>query len=156
MTPLILFIEEKQFPDDAKLAKKIAAQATQFAIVDGVLYFLDLRNHKKQVVVPKHLQEQLIQEHHRGNTGGHFVGNKLYRMLASHWWWEGMYTDVYEKVKSCPECAIVSGGGRKHKPPLHPIPVQRPFQIIGVDIMELPKTRKGNRYVVLFQDFFSK
>ena len=67
-----------------------------------------------------------------------------------------MYTDVYEKVKSCPECAIVSGGGRKRKPPLHPIPVQRPFQIIGVDIMELPKTRKGNRYVVVFQDFFSK
>ena len=157
LTPLILFIEEKKLPDDANLAKKIAAQATQFAIVDRVLYFLDpRRNHKKRVVVPKHLQEQLIQEHHRGNMGGHFAANKLYRMLASHWWWEGMYSDVYKKVKSCPECAIVSGGGRKHKPPLHPIPVQRPFQIIGVDIMELPKTRRGNRYVVVFQDFFSK
>ena len=152
-----MFIEEKKLPDDANLAKKIAAQATQFAIVDRVLYFLDpRRNHKKRVVVPKHLQEQLIQEHHRGNMGGHFAANKLYRMVASHWWWEGMYSDVYKKVKSCPECAIVSGGGRKHKPPLHPIPVQRPFKIIGVDIMELPKTRRGNRYVVVFQDFFSK
>lgn len=55
---------------------------------------------------------------------------------------------------TCPECAIVSGGGRRNRPPLHPIPVQNPFQIIGVDVMELPKTDKGNRYVLVFQDFF--
>ena len=30
------------------------------------------------------------------------------------------------------------------------------FQIVGVDIMELPKTSKGNQYVVVFQDFLSK
>ena len=30
------------------------------------------------------------------------------------------------------------------------------FQIVDVDIMELPKTSNGNRYVVVFQDFLSK
>ena len=154
---LMQFLETGQLPEDDNLAKKVAGQATQFILVDQTLYFLDpRRNHKKRIVVPTQLREQLIQEHHRGNMGGHFAANKLYRMLASHWWWEGMYVDVHNTVKSCPECAIVSGGGRKTKPPLHPIPVQRPFQIIGVDIMELPKTKKGNRYVVVFQDFFSK
>eukprot|EP00731_Ephydatia_muelleri_P011030 Em0005g1616a len=39
---------------------------------------------------------------------------------------------------------------------LHPIPVQRPFQILGVDIMELPVTEKGNHYVIVFQDFLTK
>ena len=74
-TPLILFIEKK-LPDDAKLTNKTAAQATQFATMDRVLYFLDpCWNHKKRVVVPKHLQEQLIQEHHRGNMGGHSAAN---------------------------------------------------------------------------------
>ena len=42
------------------------------------------------------------------------------------------------------------------KPPLQPIPVQRPFQIIGVDIMDLPKTERGNKHVLVFQDFLTK
>ena len=46
--------------------------------------------------------------------------------------------------------------GRKHVPPLEPIPVQRPFQIWGVDIMELPVTSKGNKYVIVFQDLLTK
>ena len=40
--------------------------------------------------------------------------------------------------------------------PLHPIPVDCVFQIVGVDIMELPRTSRGNSYVVVFQDFLSK
>ena len=42
------------------------------------------------------------------------------------------------------------------KPPLCPIPVQRPFQIIGVDIMTLPVISQGNHYVLAFQDFLTK
>ncbi|KAL5491082.1 hypothetical protein EMCRGX_G016302 [Ephydatia muelleri] len=38
------------------------------------------------------------------------------------------------------------GYGRKRRPTLHPIPVERPFQVMGVDIMELPATNKENHY----------
>ena len=34
--------------------------------------------------------------------------------------------------------------------------MQRPFQIIGLDIMDLPMTDQGNKHVVVFQDYFSK
>ena len=51
---------------------------------------------------------------------------------------------------------IVSGSGRRNKLPLHPIPVQRPFQIVGVDIMDLPATQQGNKHVMVFQNFFTK
>ena len=39
---------------------------------------------------------------------------------------------------------------------LHPIPVQRPFQIIGVDVLELPKTESVNKFAIVFQDFLTK
>ena len=39
---------------------------------------------------------------------------------------------------------------------LKPIPVSHILQIVGMDIMELPKTQSGNKYVVIFQDFLSK
>ena len=57
---------------------------------------------------------------------------------------------------SCAHCAIVEGTGRKQKPLLQPIMTERPFQIFGVDIMELPVTAKGNHYVIVFQDLFTK
>ena len=67
-----------------------------------------------------------------------------------------MYRDALEYAESCPRCAIVKGTGHKNKPPLHPIPTEQPFQIVGVDIMELPVTTRGNKYVVVFQDLFTK
>ena len=34
--------------------------------------------------------------------------------------------------------------------------MKRPFQILGVDVMDLPKTERGNQHVVVFQDFLTK
>lgn len=87
---------------------------------------------------------------------GHFLGDRLYKLVSRHWWWETLYKDAVTYCRNCPECAVVSGVGRTKHPPLHPIPVHRPFQIWGVDIMELPTTAKENKYVVVFQDLFTK
>ena len=67
-----------------------------------------------------------------------------------------MYHDAMKYAQGCPQCAIVEGTGRKQRPPLHPIPTECPFRIIGVDVMELPMTTKGNKYMVVFQDLFTK
>ena len=67
-----------------------------------------------------------------------------------------MYVDAKKFAKNCLECAIATGGSKISRPPLHPIPVQRPFQILRIDIMELPKTSAGNRYVIVLQDFLTK
>ena len=64
--------------------------------------------------------------------------------------------DVIRHCASCPQYAVVNLSGRVNKPPLHPIPVQHVFQIIGVDVMDLPRTEAGNKHVVVFQDFLSK
>ena len=67
-----------------------------------------------------------------------------------------MYSSVIQFGKCCPECAIATGGSCPGRPPLSPILVQRPFQIVGVDLMELPLTIQGNKYVLVFQDLFTK
>ena len=67
-----------------------------------------------------------------------------------------VYSDVADYCANCPQCAIVNPSGRVNRPPLHPIPVQRVFQIVNVDVMDLPKTEAGNKHVVVFQDFLSQ
>ena len=154
---IIHFLETEELPADATRARKIAAQQSLFAVVDGVLYFIDQKQDNRQrAAVPHQLREQILEENHRSNMGGHFSGRRTYRMLARQWWWNGMYSEALRYVRNCPECAVVAGSGSHRRPPLHPIPVRRPFQIVGVDIMDLPKTSEGNKHVVVFQDYLTK
>ena len=154
---IITFLEKGELPADNNQARKIAAQGPLFTLVNGVLYYLNPKHgDRKRAVVPEHLRHTVMEENHGGPMAGHFSGNRLYSTLARRWWWEGMYSDALAHRRSCPQCAIVSGTGRVDRPPLHPIPVQRAFQIVGVDVMDLPRTENGNKHVIVFQDFLTK
>ena len=67
-----------------------------------------------------------------------------------------MREGVLRFMKNCPVCATVPGGGKVSHPPLHPIPVQRPFQTVGVDVTDLPTPADGNCHIVVFQDYLMK
>ena len=154
---LVNYLEGKVLPEDSQSARKVALKASSFALVDQILYFIDVKQGNLQrVVVPHHLTQQIMTEYHSSIMSGHFSGVRLYNTLSKRWCWEGMYADCLNHAKSCPQCAVTKGMGRGILPSLKPIPVSRVFQIVGVDIMELPKTQRGNRYVEIFQDFLSK
>ena len=53
-------------------------------------------------------------------------------------------------------CAAYRGGGRRTRSPLKPIAVGGPFERVGADIMEMPLTTLGNRYVIVFLDYLTK
>ena len=151
------FLQKQELPADQKKARKIALQSSLFSLDDGILYYLDPKQkHQRRVAVPRHLREQVLNECHSGGMGGHFSGKRTYAALARRWWWEGMHADTLRFVRNSPSCTIVVGGGKPLRPPLQPIPVQRPFLIVGVDIMDLPKTADGNGHVVVFQDYLTK
>ena len=157
LTHLLCFLQQGKLPDNPEAARKVAAQAPLFTLADGILYFINPKQRdRRQCVVPVHLRKPIMEEHHSSPMAGHFSGERLYKVLSRHWWWQGMYGDILAHCRSCPQCAIVNASGKINKPPLHPIPVERVFQIMGVDIMDLPLTDKGNRHVVVFQDFLSK
>ena len=154
---IVDFLEKEELPYEQKRAQKIALQASLFTIEDQILFYIDPKQkHHKRVVVPRHLQEQILKENHSSGMSGHFSGRRLHGALVRRWWWDGMHADALRFARNCPECAVVSGGGKLKRPPLHPIPVQRPFQIVGVDIMDLPKTVDGNCHVIVFQDYLTK
>ena len=116
---LIKYVEDGTLPCDEKQCHRVVAQWTFFALVDGVLFHVDpKRKHQKRAVVPDHLREEIMQSVHGGPFAGHFSGNRLFKVLVRTWCWEGMFTDTLKHCKGCPQCCIVSGGGRPGKPPL--------------------------------------
>ena len=67
-----------------------------------------------------------------------------------------MRSDVRHHCRSCLTCATRKGTGRPSRPPLKPIEVGGPFHRVGVDVLQLPLTENGNKYVVVFQDYLTK
>ena len=154
---VIEYIEQDVLPSDEKLARKVVLERSRFSLMDGVLYFVDgARGGNLRIVVPDTVKEKLMEEAHAGSLAGHFAASSLYNTLSRMYWWEGMYSDVHRFCRSCLTCASHGGTGRRHKAPLRPIPVSGPFDQVGVDILEMPQTERGNRYVIVFIDYLTK
>ena len=50
-----------------------------------------------------------------------------------------IYTYASEFCRNCPQFAVVTGASEIQRAALKPIPIDRVFQVIGMDVMELPK-----------------
>ena len=157
LSQLRQYLQDGELPEDGKQAKRLVLEKERFVILDGVLYYVDPGGqHRLRIAVPKKLRETLIKETHAGPFGGHFAGRGLYKALAQHYWWDGMFGDVVRWCRSCLTCAAYQGCGRRAKPPLQPIAVGAPFERVGVDILEMPRTLRGHRYVVVFVEYLTK
>ena len=66
-----------------------------------------------------------------------------------------MRSDILSWCRSCTICAS-RRLGRAEKPPLTPITVAGPFERLGVDVIQFPKSHSGSRYAVVFVDYLTK
>ena len=62
-----------------------------------------------------------------------------------------MRGDISKWTHRCLVC-VTCDAGRATSAPLTPIPVAGPFDCIAVDIIQLPRSRQGNQYAVVFVD----
>ena len=78
------FLSQCQLPEDPQRAKKIAAQAPSFTLLDNIIYFIESkRNDQRRCVVPTHLRAGMMEENHSGPFAGHFSGERLYKATGS-------------------------------------------------------------------------
>ena len=68
-----------------------------------------------------------------------------------------MKKDVARHVKNCKDCAKRKSPKKTRTVPLKPIVASEPLEIVGIDFVgPLPLTPGGNRYVMTFQDYFTR
>ena len=155
--PVFAFVERDVLPDNEQAAHRLTMERDKYVLVDGVLHRVDDgRKGRLRLCVPVDMRESLMSEAHEGRFAGHFSPKSVYNKLAQYYWWDGMYRDVHAHCRSCLTCASYQGTGRRVKPQLLSIPVGGPFHRVGVDIMELPLTSHGNKYVISFVDYLTK
>ena len=155
---LCSFLETRTLPDDPQQAKVISSLAKRgYFLVDNVLYYegADAPD-RRRVVVPEHLKKKVLEEHHDTAYTGHFSVKKMAQRVSQYFYWRGMKGDIYKKCAGCVTCASVSGQGARERPALVSIPVGGPFECVGMDFVEMDKSRSGNRYALVIQDYLTK
>ena len=169
---LIQYLESQILPDDDKKARDLTFYSNEFFMRDGVLYHWftprvkNAKDQKKmdsdkmliQLVVPKCLQKEVLNNYHDGLAGGGHSGiKKTYAALKLKYYWNGMHQDVCDYAKTCDTCQKNKTSRRRHPVPLTPLPVGSTFERLHIDILcSLPKPKEGYQYILLIVDSFSK
>lgn len=123
---------------------------------DGVLIVRILVNHRSREVIicPKEMRKEVVWETHNLSHAGVM---RTLRRLRLTWYWPGMTSDVRRMVKSCEICQRAKFGGL-HQPVLQgPLWVGRPWQKVAIDLVgPLPVTPKGNKWILVLTDHFTR
>lgn len=115
------------------------------------------RGKSLQPVLPKSMQYRVLEENHSGKTGGHFGIQKTYEKLKLRVYWKRMFKDVQHFVRACHECQLRKPYPKPKTGLMIPITVSTtPFKDISLDLLEMPISDSGFRYVVVINDRFTK
>ena len=148
------YLEQGILPSDETVAKELVLTRDQYELVDGVLYHLE-KDKTLRLIPPQSARKRLFDEVHSGKFAGHLRDAKIHSLLSKHYWWPGMRKDIHYWCRACLTCAT-RHTGRAIRPPLTPIPVSGPFDRIGVDVVQFPKSKRGNKYAIVFIDYLTK
>jgi hypothetical protein len=110
---------------------------------------------RKWLAVPPPSQRLSIVEeaHDLGHLG---LEKTIHRIRTAGWTWTGMHQDVQALIDRCAACQR-DAAYRLYHHPAQPIPIPcGVFERVHMDILELPLSREGYRYVLLFVDALSK
>ena len=110
-----------------------------------------------QVIVPPPLRPRILYIGHHAKLAGAPGGRKLYMTLRRDYYWPTMALDCYATVRNCAECAKNRLKLRRNAAPLKLFPATRPLESVSIDILgELIQTPRGNRYLLVICDRFTK
>ena len=165
---VIQWIKSDSFPD--KYPKQATAvvqtlwnQRKQMVLEDGTLYrkFKDILggglHPKLQLVLPAVRIQEVLTGLHDSPVGGHLGAKKTLEKVRSRFYWPGQKKDVEHWCNDCFLCNSRKSPA-KACAPLQPTEiVHMPMQRTATDILgPLPETERGNRYILVVGDYFTK
>ncbi|GBM40817.1 Retrovirus-related Pol polyprotein from transposon 412 [Araneus ventricosus] len=110
-----------------------------------------------QLILPKSRIQEVLRETHDSASGGHFGVMKTLSKTRERFYWDRLCADVEKWCRECHACGARKGPKRRTKGRLQRYNVGAPFERMVLDILgPLSLTTKGNRYVLVLMDYFTK
>ena len=113
--------------------------------------------HHNVPILPPASRSAVMTALHTLPMSGHLGYKKTYHRVRSQFYWKGISSDVKAFVRSCLACQQRKPPLPRHSSQLQLFSASRPFEVVSIDLFgPLPRSEKGNRYVVVMVDRFSR
>ena len=110
-----------------------------------------------QAIVPLKYRRQVLKYSHDIRAAGHLGIRKTLGKIRQRYYWPGLQNDVRNYVAGCEKCLKRKGPLQTKKAPMQVVRSGYPMERIAIDILgELPQTEKGNKYILVIADYFTK
>ena len=106
-------------------------------------------------LLPPNLQIDALRRCHDDPVGGHLGYEKSLHKLHQEAFWVSMSRDVEQYCRECVKCNE-SKPPAPIRAPMTSIPIGRPWQMVAIDVLEVPVSSNNNRYLLVLQDYFTK
>ncbi|CAF4895233.1 unnamed protein product [Pieris macdunnoughi] len=110
-----------------------------------------------QLVVPRSKVRNILEMFHDGSSGGHLGVKRTLLKIKERFYWIHCREDVEDWIRKCKACAAVKGPQTRTRAGMKQYNVGAPWERIAVDIAgPFPLTEKGNKYIMVVMDYFTK
>jgi hypothetical protein len=106
--------------------------------------------HKGRPIPPSEERVSIVERLH---LLGHYGIDSTMTRILKEYWWPGMYQMVKKCLMNCKECCAYDDaiGGKMVRTVKQHVVSRGVFKVVGTDYMgPLPKTRRGNQYLLMF------
>ena len=89
---------------------------------------------------------------------GHLGIEKTKDRVLQNYYWPGVFKDVADYCRSCPECQKTACRRRGETAKLGQMPIlDEPFRRVGIDIIgKLNRSAQGNAYILTIVDYATR
>lgn len=110
----------------------------------------------KQHVIPESLVPVVLTLVHNMPSAGHPGRERTLQAARKSYYWPTMRIDIENHVARCVTCAQHKGAVKGPAPILeYPLP-ERPWDIVSIDLLQLPRSQNGSQYLLVCVDHFSR
>ncbi len=133
----------------------------QLCVIDGVLYKRWVSEWGDEVVwklvIPQQLRSMVFNNLHKHRTAGHLGEKKTINRIGERYWWVNWRAFVTQGCKKCDSCAAKKPPRKTPRAPMKIYNVGAPMERIAIDVMgPLPESDRGNKYILVVGDHFTK
>ena len=101
----------------------------------------------------KNLVDVVVDTHH---SMAHIGGNKMKELLQKDYWHPELGRICEDVSTTCAWCQLNKPKPKKVIPPMRKIETSYPFELVAVDLVELPKSRSGKKCCLTVVDHYTK
>ena len=110
-----------------------------------------------QLIVPQSLKQRILRQMHDSVVSGHFGCKKTKAKVLQAFYWYGLREDIASYIRKCDICAVDKKPMKTPRAPLGSLRAGAPGDCLATDYLgPLPVTERGNRYILLLTDHFTK